>query len=46
LFMAGRSMDEMLAEVYQGVDPRLLPLAQINIESHLTKLRQDGLIPA
>ena len=46
LFTAGRSMDEMLAEVYQGVDPRLLPLAQINIESHLTKLRADGVIPA
>ena len=44
LFSAGRSMDEMLAEVYQGVDPRLLPLARINIESHLAKLRQDGAI--
>jgi endoribonuclease LACTB2 len=44
LFSAGRSMDEMLAEVYHGVDPRLLPLAQINIESHLAKLRADGSI--
>ena len=44
LFSAGRSMDQMLAEVYVGVDPRLLPLAQINIESHLVKLRADGVI--
>jgi len=44
LFQAGRSMSEMLAEIYQDVDPRLLPLAQINIESHLTKLRQDRVI--
>jgi len=44
LFGAGRSIDEMLAEVYREVDPRLLPLAKINIESHLTKLRQDGAI--
>ena len=44
LFSAGRSMDEMLAEVYRDVDPRLLPLAKINIESHLSKLRADGVI--
>jgi glyoxylase-like metal-dependent hydrolase (beta-lactamase superfamily II)/8-oxo-dGTP pyrophosphatase MutT (NUDIX family) len=44
LFQAGRSMQEMLAEIYKDVDPRLLPLAQINIESHLAKLRQDGVI--
>jgi glyoxylase-like metal-dependent hydrolase (beta-lactamase superfamily II)/8-oxo-dGTP pyrophosphatase MutT (NUDIX family) len=44
LFDAGRSMDEMLAEVYQGVDAHLLPLARINIESHLAKLRLDGVI--
>jgi glyoxylase-like metal-dependent hydrolase (beta-lactamase superfamily II)/8-oxo-dGTP pyrophosphatase MutT (NUDIX family) len=44
LFEAGRSTDEMLAEVYRDVDPRLLPMARINIESHLTKLRQDGAI--
>lgn len=44
LFDAGRSMDEMLAEVYRGVDAHLLPLARINIESHLAKLRQDGVI--
>lgn len=44
LFDAGRSMDEILAEVYRGVDAHLLPLARINIESHLAKLRQDGAI--
>jgi glyoxylase-like metal-dependent hydrolase (beta-lactamase superfamily II)/8-oxo-dGTP pyrophosphatase MutT (NUDIX family) len=46
LFSAGRSMDEMLAEVYRDVDPRLLPLARINIESHLAKLREEGTIAA
>ena len=46
LFSAGRSIEEMLAEVYRDVDPRLLPLARINIESHLTKLREDGAIAA
>ncbi|MDR3418097.1 MAG: MBL fold metallo-hydrolase [Nevskia sp.] len=46
LFKAGRGMDEMLAEVYREVPQHLLPLARINIESHLAKLRQDGEIGA
>lgn len=39
---AGLSEDRILAEVYQGVDPRLLPLARLNIRSHLDKLREEG----
>ena len=41
---AGLDEDQILAEVYQGIDPRLLPLARINIRSHMAKLREDGLI--
>lgn len=46
LAQAGRSRDEMLAEVYAGIDPRLLPLARLNIDSHLVKLRAEGLAAA
>ena len=38
----GRSIEEMLAELYQGIDPRLLPLARMNIDSHLAKLRTEA----
>jgi glyoxylase-like metal-dependent hydrolase (beta-lactamase superfamily II) len=41
---AGQSEDQILGEVYRGVDPRLLPLARLNIRSHLEKLRADGAI--
>jgi len=41
---AGLSEDQILGEVYGGIDPRLLPLARMNIRSHMTKLREDGLI--
>jgi endoribonuclease LACTB2 len=41
---AGLSEDQILEEVYRGVDPRLLPFARINIRSHMTKLREDGAI--
>lgn len=41
---AGRTIDEMLAEIYVGIDPRLLGLARLNIESHLAKLREEGLV--
>lgn len=37
-----QTMDEMLAAIYVGLDPRLLPLAKRNIESHLDKLREEG----
>lgn len=39
----GKSVEEMLALIYKDLpDPRLLPLARMNIESHLDKLREDG----
>ena len=41
---AGLSEDQILGEVYRDVDPRLLPLARLNIRSHLEKLREDGTI--
>ncbi|WP_293393213.1 MBL fold metallo-hydrolase [Nevskia sp.] len=46
LFEAGRSIDQMLAEMYVGTDPRLMPLARINIEGHLAKLRSEGALQA
>lgn len=42
----GHSVDQMLPLIYADVDPRLLPLARMNIESHLDKLREDGVIAA
>ncbi len=36
---AGKSIDEMLSLMYPDTDPRLMPLARMNIESHLVKLR-------
>lgn len=42
LHQAGRSEDQILSAVYADVDPRLLPLARINIQSHLAKLRDEG----
>lgn len=43
LIEAGKTIDETLGEVYKGLDPRLLPLARMNIESHLVKLKGEGL---
>ncbi|HUR41852.1 MAG TPA: MBL fold metallo-hydrolase [Verrucomicrobiae bacterium] len=43
-YSAGMPEDQILSEVYKGVDPRLLPLARLNIRSHLEKLREDGVI--
>lgn len=42
----GMDMTQMLAKIYADVDPRLLPLARMNIESHMDKLREEGLIAA
>jgi endoribonuclease LACTB2 len=39
---AGQSMEQMLGAMYAGLDPRLVPLAQQNIEAHLDKLREEG----
>jgi glyoxylase-like metal-dependent hydrolase (beta-lactamase superfamily II)/8-oxo-dGTP pyrophosphatase MutT (NUDIX family) len=46
LHLAGKPVDEMLPVIYAGIDPRLLPLARMNIESHLVKLREEGRIAA
>lgn len=46
LYHEGRSVEQMLPLIYADVDPRLLPLARLNIESHLDKLREEGVIPA
>lgn len=42
LHRAGQTREQMLAAIYRDLDPRLLPLAMQNIESHLDKLREDG----
>jgi ribonuclease/clavin/mitogillin len=44
LHQAGESPQQMLSEIYKGLDPRLAPLALINIQSHLKKLHEDGRI--
>lgn len=44
LHREGKSPQEMLPLLYQGVDQRLWPLAAMNIEQHLDKLREDGVI--
>lgn len=44
LHSAGRSEDQMLDEIYKGTPPALLPLARINIQSHLSKLREENRI--
>lgn len=46
LFHEGRTVRDMLPLIYPDVDSRLLPLAQMNIESHLDKLREEGVIAA
>ena len=42
LTRAGLSPDEMLPQLYAGVDQRLWPLSRRNIDSHLLKLREEG----
>lgn len=42
----GKSPEEMLPLLYQGVDARLWPYAAMNITSHMDKLREEGLIAA
>lgn len=44
LHQDGRSTDEMLGAIYLDLDPRLLPLARMNIEAHMIKLREDGVL--
>ena len=40
----GKEHQAILDVVYDGLDPRLAPLALCNIESHLEKLREESLI--
>lgn len=40
----GFGVDDMLPQIYAGVDTRLWPLARMTIESHLEKLRDEGRI--
>lgn len=44
LWREGRDLTTMLQTIYADVDPRLLGLARLNIESHLDKLRAEGVI--
>ncbi|MGH8444726.1 MAG: MBL fold metallo-hydrolase [Solimonas sp.] len=44
LWREGRDLDAMLKVIYADVDPRLLGLARLNIESHLDKLRAEGVL--
>ena len=41
-WMNGDDEQQMLEKLYAGIDPRLLPLALINIRSHMKKLREEG----
>lgn len=44
LHQRGCGIDLMLETLYRDTDSRLLPYARRNIESHLTKLREEGRI--
>lgn len=42
LHRAGTAVEAMLPIIYAGLDPRLTPLALLNINSHLQKLEEEG----
>lgn len=44
LYQEGHAIDDMLEKIYQGLDPRLMPMARLNIESHLDKLKEEGIL--
>ncbi|HUS24247.1 MAG TPA: MBL fold metallo-hydrolase [Candidatus Binatia bacterium] len=44
LHAAGKSPAEMVPAIYPRLDPLLLPLARMNVDSHLQKLREEGAI--
>lgn len=46
LSQLGQSVGEILPQLYAGLDPRLEPLAAMNIRMHLNKLRDEGRIAA
>jgi glyoxylase-like metal-dependent hydrolase (beta-lactamase superfamily II) len=39
---SGRSLEELLPEVYADVDPALYPWARYSLEAHLIKLEREG----
>ena len=45
-WMDGDDEEAMLTRIYQDLDPRLKPLALINIRSHMKKLREEGRVDA
>jgi len=44
LHRQGLSLPDMLQTLYAGLPPGLIPLALMNLEGHLDKLREDGAI--
>lgn len=44
LWREGHDLESMLRLIYADLDPRLLGLARLNIESHLDKLRIEGVL--
>ncbi len=44
LSLEGNTMNEMVANIYEGLEQKLIPYAQRTIEAHLKKLREDGRI--
>ncbi|MBY8966060.1 MBL fold metallo-hydrolase [Algiphilus sp. NNCM1] len=47
LFDAGESVERIVEHIYgDSTPPFLIPLARVNVESHLHKLRQEGRIAA
>lgn len=40
--LKGYSIEQMLSEIYQDIDPKLWKLAKLNIESHLIKLKKES----
>jgi glyoxylase-like metal-dependent hydrolase (beta-lactamase superfamily II)/8-oxo-dGTP pyrophosphatase MutT (NUDIX family) len=46
MYQQNQSVAQMLPLLYADIDPRLMPLAAMNIESHLDKLREEGRIAA
>ena len=42
LHQSGQTPDQMVRAIYPDLDPQLLPLARMNVDSHLDKLREEG----
>jgi glyoxylase-like metal-dependent hydrolase (beta-lactamase superfamily II)/8-oxo-dGTP pyrophosphatase MutT (NUDIX family) len=42
LSLAGKSIEEMLGEIYPDLDEKLLPFAKVNILGHLDKLKEEN----